>query len=134
METSDVVEIPSCEICKKKYSAKMKVGNKKICHKLLIEKIKALRFLQVLATIFYVVGFIAALFIILYSVISIFAVAEHDFVFELFAHFLFPIKFSQMAFKHFEKRKRIAEEAVVQIVEVTLIPVSYTHLTLPTKA
>ena len=43
MENSEVVEIPKCEICRAVYSAKLKIGKKKVCPKLLMKKIKELK-------------------------------------------------------------------------------------------
>jgi hypothetical protein len=42
IETADRVEIPYCEICHAQFSARMKVGKKKVCPKLLLQKIKKL--------------------------------------------------------------------------------------------
>jgi hypothetical protein len=40
MEVSDTVEIPKCEICRVTYSAKLKIGRKKICFKALFKKVR----------------------------------------------------------------------------------------------
>lgn len=63
MENSEIVEIPKCEICRATYSAKLKIGRKKICPKLLLKKVKELKTYEILASILYIVGTIFAIII-----------------------------------------------------------------------
>ncbi len=63
MENSEVVEIPKCEICRAAYSAKLKIGKKKVCPKLLMKKIKELKVMEIFTSLIYLIGVIFAVVI-----------------------------------------------------------------------
>ena len=101
----------------------MKVGDKKVCLKTLMGRIKTLKVNQILTSLFFLVGMMLAIFIMVSSTVSLFdSTIEHSYVWEIVTRFIFPANFILMTRKHFQKRKRMVEESVVQIVEVTLIP------------
>ena len=73
METSENVEIPHCEICNARYSARMTVGRKKVCYGILKEKIEGLKWKGIVDTVFYLVGFLVALLVICSGFVHIFS-------------------------------------------------------------
>ena len=63
METTEHVEIPKCEICNSRYSARMTIGRKKVCFEILKQKISNLGWRGLVHSIFYLVGALLSLYV-----------------------------------------------------------------------
>ena len=61
MENSETVEIPRCEICRSTYSARLKIGRKKVCPKILMRKLKEQKLNDILFLLLYLIGSIIAI-------------------------------------------------------------------------
>lgn len=127
IETADRVEIPLCEICHTQFSARMKVGNKKICMKLLLEKIKKLPKAHLAL---FVIHTIVTILVLMSLATFIWGLAsgKHKSIVsseamrEIFTHLVCQ-PYVILFYAGLVREKRwIVNESMVQIVEVTLKP------------
>lgn len=118
METSDTVEIPKCEICRSTYSARLKIGRKKVCYKVLLKKIKELQMLEIITTFFYILGTIFAIYLSSKMMFSLFSLIftsikinestqTDSFFTNLFTSVIFPVYFVKAAISHGRKRMKL---------------------------
>lgn len=141
MENSEVVEIPKCEICRTTYSAKLKIGRKKVCPKLLLKKVRELKLEEMASSVLFILGTVFAVIIastftfnFLGGLLSsaptpspatlntVTSVSGSTFVTDMIRSLIFPLWFMRCAIDHGKKRLKLLDESRVQIVEVTLNP------------
>lgn len=127
MENADTVEIPKCEICKTTYSAKLKIGHKKVCYKTLAKKIRDLKAKEITTSIFFIIATIIALFLtasfgfniclwVLGGVPMTDQVTVGWFILEICKDIIFPMCFFKVAVEHGQKRMKLWNDSMVQIV------------------
>lgn len=132
MENSEIVEIPKCEICRATYSAKLKIGRKKICPKLLLKKVKELKMCEIFASIFYIFGTILSVIVGSTTVFELFTVlltssstevaggsssySAGGFILKIMKDIVFSAWFVRCAITHCKARLKLVEESRVQIV------------------
>lgn len=131
MEVSDTVEIPRCEICRATYSARLKIGRKKVCLRALAKKLRELRAAELLASLLYLLGTLAAFYLASTTLFALFALIfagrqagqpQENLLAELLTTFVFPFYFLREAVAHGRRRLKLWDESMVQIVELTLNP------------
>ena len=128
IEASDRVEIPSCEICHEKYSARMKIGKKKICPNILLDKIKQLPNKDKAITLMHSLVFLivaVTLFIFIFDSLSgqfFRAGGLKSFTLRFYLEGVSQFYVLCACIKHFHVRNKMLEESMIQIVEVTLQP------------
>lgn len=133
MEVSDTVEIPKCEICRATYSARLKIGRKKICLRALMKKVRELKAIELLATLLYLLGTFIAFYlasVMLFTIFSLLfaskqeapAPGQENILVDLLTTFVFPFYFLKEAVGHGKRRMKLWDDSMVQIVELTLNP------------
>lgn len=134
MEVSDTVEIPRCEICRATYSARLKIGRKKICLRALAKKVRELRAAELLASLLYLLGTFIAFYLASTMLFALFSLIfagkqegaapqpQENLLVELLTTFVFPFYFLREAVAHGRRRLKLWDESMVQIVELTLNP------------
>lgn len=134
METAETVEIPRCEICRTKYSARLKIGQKRICYKTLGRRIRELNKLEIFTSLFFLVGTIIAVYLglkmVLFLVFSFFKAlasiqetisnfqlgALAGLITDIFTMIVFPSFFVTAACENGKKRLKLWDDSMVQIV------------------
>lgn len=127
IESAERVEIPSCEICHEKYSARMKVGKKKVCTKMLWSKMRSLPLQEKAMSAAHCISFVFAIVNVMLFFVSLFSgnLLSESFSKILQNTFMLvvsPLYVLCICRDHALKRKKLVDESIVQIVEVTLQP------------
>lgn len=65
---SGEIQVPSCEICKERYAARLTVGPQKICYSLLSQKIRKLALKDTMSSLLQIVLLLASLITLLYFI------------------------------------------------------------------
>lgn len=105
----------------------MKVGKKKICKKMLMEKIQNLSLYEKMASIFNLVWLVFTIVIFVLFLRSIFQGSFFgrsfaDCLLDFFTKVICQVYVLKVVWQDYERKKRLAYDSMVQIVEVTLQP------------
>lgn len=129
------MEVPKCELCQQEYNATLTIGERKVCHNLLFEKIRELSLIQLSNSFLYLIGSIIAVWVLLntlaiqvlwllevISPLLNFGMEEVVNVRAICTELVFPIVFLNSFLAHIRKMSYLWEDSYVQLVELVLDP------------
>jgi hypothetical protein len=131
--------MPKCEICRCTYSAQLKIGNKKVCFKTLVSKVKKLHIREIAVSLIFLLGTILAFYInsiFVFEIVSqlwmlLFSGGQFlaggmgsipGMLTDLFTTVVFPLFYVRAALQNGKERCHLWEDSLVQVVELTLNP------------